>query len=361
MNIKQVYPDIGSIELDYLSSSINNKWLTEGPLCKKFISKMKSITKAKYAVLAPNGTLGLYLGLLALNLKPNSEVIIPSFTFYASAMAVYFAGLKPVFVDVDPDNYNINIEKTKKLINKNTSAIMPVHVYGQSADMTALNNLCKENKIKIIEDAAQGCGVHFKGKHTGTIGDVGVISFFADKTITMGEGAIILTNNKKTFERLNLLRNQGRPNSGTFKHPSLGMNFRITDLQAGIGCAQLDKISQIIDSRKKNHEIYIQQLGECEKLTLHKPTPGSEYIPFRLALTSKFKNKIMANLENAGVQTRSFFYPMHLQPQLKKYKRNTDMSISEKLFNTGVCLPIHNNLNEKQIKRISKIVLSSFK
>ena len=361
MNINQVYPDIGSKELDYLYSSVNNKWLTEGQYCKKFLTEMRSLTKARYAVLAPNGTLGLYLALLALNLKPNSEVIIPSFTFYASAMSVYFAGLKPVFVDVDPSTYNIDIDQTKRLINKNTIAVMPVHIYGQSANMTALKSLCRKNNIKIIEDAAQGCGVHFKGKHTGTIGDVGVISFFADKTITMGEGAVILTNNKKIYEKLNLLRNQGRPNSGTFKHPSLGMNFRITDLQAGIGCAQLEKISQIIESRKKNHQSYVQKLGDCEKLILHKPTPGSEYIPFRLAFTSKYKNKIMANLENAGIQTRSFFYPMHLQPQLKKYKKNTDMSISEKLFSTGVCLPIHNNLNEKQIKKISQIVLASLK
>ena len=359
MKIKQVLPNIDQLELENLSSSVQEKWLSEGPFCSKFLEKSLEITKAKYAVLAPNGTLGLYLALLALNLKPNSEVIVPSFTFYASAMAVYYAGLIPVFVDVEPDTYNIDIDKTRELISSNTSAIMPVHVYGQSAKMDSLKEICDGKNIKIIEDAAQGFGVNYKGKHTGTIGDVGVISFFADKTITMGEGALILTNNEDIYNKLRLLRNQGRTNSGTFIHPSLGMNFRITDLQAGIGCAQLDKLPSIVDQKKINHALYAKYLGSCSSLQMHVPTKGSDYIPFRFAFTSPFKKKIMDNLESCGIQVRSFFYPMHMQPQLTHYKKSRDMSTSEGLFDTGVCLPIHHGLSEENIETISDTVIDA--
>jgi perosamine synthetase len=356
LNIKQVSPNMSQLELDNLTRSIDQKWLTEGPFCEKFLNSSLALTGAKYAVLAPNGTLGLYLALLALDLEPGSEVIVPSFTFYASAMSVYFAGLVPVFVDVDPKTYNLDIEKTKDLISSRTSAIMPVHIYGQSADMDSLVSLCKGTNIKIIEDAAQGYGVFYKGRHTGTIGDVGVISFFADKTITMGEGALILTNDEKIYEKLRLLRNQGRPNSGTFIHPSLGMNFRITDLQAAVGCAQLERLPDIIASRQLNHKLYQKKLGECENLTLHQPTAGSDYIPFRFAFTSEHKEQILNYLESNGVQTRSFFYPMHMQPKLTQYKKSDDMSVSEKLFKTGVCLPIHGGLTNEQIDAISSLV-----
>ena len=357
MNIQQVFPDIGQLELDNLTASIHDKWLTEGPFCNRFIEESLEITGAKHAVLAPNGTLGLYLALLALELKPGSEVIVPSFTFYASAMAVYFAGLIPVFVDVEPSTYNIDIDKTRNLITPNTSAVMPVHIYGQSADMAALTELCDERKIKIVEDAAQGFGVNYNGQHTGTIGDVGVISFFADKTITMGEGALILTDNEDIYNKLKLLRNQGRPNSGTFIHPSLGMNFRITDLQAGVGCAQLARLPSIIAGKKKNHAIYKEYLGNSSSLVLHEPSLGSEYVPFRFAFTSAKKEQISNHLEKNGVQTRSYFYPMHMQPMLTKYKRSIDMSVSEKLFETGVCLPIHNGLSDDEIRSICELVL----
>jgi perosamine synthetase len=359
MKIQQVFPNIDQLELDNLSNSVHDKWLTEGPFCERFLKRSLEITRAKYAVLAPNGTLGLYLALLALDLKPKSEVIVPSFTFYASAMAVYFAGLTPVFVDVEPDTYNIDLDKTRDLISSSTSAIMPVHVYGQSAKMDALKELCDEKGIKIVEDAAQGFGVNYNGKHTGTIGDVGVISFFADKTITMGEGALILTNNEDIYKKLKLLRNQGRPNSGTFIHPSLGMNFRITDLQAAVGCAQIEKLSAIIASKNTNHALYAKHLGDCASLQMHVPTQGSDYIPFRFAFTSSLKERISEKLESNGVQTRSFFYPMHMQPQLTQYKQSKDMSVSEKLFDTGVCLPIHHGLSEEQIEKICKIVISA--
>ena len=214
-----------------------------GKNTKKFIEKIKDITGSPYVLPVSNGTLGLYVALLSMNLPRGSEVLIPSFTFFGSASSVYFAGLKPVFVDVDPKTM-ATYENYLQKVTKKTSAIMPVHIYGLSCDMDPIITFAKK-KLKIIEDAAQAIGVKYRGKHCGTFGDTEVISFFADKTIAMGEGGnAILTNNKGIYKKLKLIRNQGRPNSGTFIHPEFGMNFRITDMQSAIGYAQLKRLKE---------------------------------------------------------------------------------------------------------------------
>ena len=219
---------------------------------------------------------------------------------------------------------------------------MAVHIYGQVAKLTILRKICDEHNLVLIEDAAQAMGVQYGGRHAGTVGEVGVISFFADKTITMGEGAVLLTNDQKLYETLRLVRNQGRPNSGTFVHPELGMNFRITDIQAGIGLAQLDKLRQGEKQRLKTYEHYRNALLGIGDLKFMKVDKSSTFIPFRFAFTSQKKEKIVEALESSGIQTRSFFYPMHLQPALKMFvSEETKIPNAEKLFHTGIALPIH--------------------
>ncbi len=197
--VPQLEPFVGEEELKNLKKVIEKKWLTEGPFSKEFLENIKDFTKAEYAILASNGTLALFLGLLALDVGKGDEVIVPDSTFNASASAVAFTGAKPVFVDINEGNFNIDVEKIEKAITKKTKAIMPVHIYGQSADMDPIVKIARKHGLKIIEDAAESYGVFYKGKHTGTIGDVGVISFFADKTVTCGEGAVILTNSEKLY------------------------------------------------------------------------------------------------------------------------------------------------------------------
>ena len=197
--VPQLIPFVGKEELANLKQVIKKQWITEGPFAKEFLHLIKEKTGAKYAVLANNGTLALFMALKSIGIKEGDEVIVPNFTFIASATSVHFAGAKPIFVDVDKDSLNIDVTKIEKVITPKTKAIMPVHVYGQPADMDPILEIAKKYKLQIIEDAAQGYGVQYKGKHTGTIGDIGTISFFADKTITSGEGAVVLTNNEETY------------------------------------------------------------------------------------------------------------------------------------------------------------------
>ena len=357
--IFQVMPCVDKEELNSVKDCFYDKWLTEGPKSKEFLEYLKQFTGSKYAVFAPNGTLGLFLSLLALDLPRGSEIIIPSFTFFASASAAIFAGLKPVFVDVNENTFNIDVNKIEALITENTKAIMPVHIYGHAAKMDIIMEIAKKYNLKVIEDAAQAYGVKYKGKHCGTFGDVSMISFFADKTITTGEGAVVLTQNEEIYNKLLLLRNQGRPNSGTFIHPSLGMNFRITDIQAAVGLVQAKKFKKILEIKLKNYNLFYESLKDIGDLQFLKVEENSNFVPFRFYIKTKYKSELIQYLEKNHVQSRSFFYPLHKQPSLKEYSKYK-CPISERLYEKGICLPIYCDLTEDEVLYIIKIIKKFF-
>lgn len=351
--VPQLIPYVGAEELKNLKEVIKNKWITEGPFSKEFLQLIKDFTGAKYAVLANNGTLALFLSLMAIGIKKNDEVIVPDFTFISSGTSVAFAGGKPVFVDVDENSLNIDGSKIEDAITEQTKAIMPVHLYGQSADMDPILNIAKKYNLKVIEDAAQGYGVYYKGKHTGTIGDVGMISFFADKTVTTGEGAVILTNNEEIYENLKYLRNQGRLHSGTFQHTHLGMNFRMTDLQCAVGVAQLKKFEKIKKIKLDNYYLYKKLLKDIDQIEFLKEMEYSNFVPFRANIKVLNLKGLKDFLETSKIQTRGFFYPLHRQPCLKYlgYKEK-EFPVSNKLNIIGLSLPVFCDLTEKQINYI---------
>ena len=351
----QIQPWFDQDELDAVAGCIRDRWLTEGPRAADFLERIQEETGARHAVLAPNGTLGLFLALLALDLPRDSEILIPSFTFYASASSAVFAGLTPVFVDADPNTFNLDVNALESLVGERTKAIMPVHVYGHSAPMDEICQFADRHGLVVLEDAAQAYGVKYRGRHAGTWGDLGVISFFSDKTITTGEGGVVLTNNTALYEKLRLLRNQGRPHSGTFVHDSLGMNFRMTDLQCAIGSAQLRKLPQIVAVKQANHARYVEKLTGIPGLRWMQVQEGSDHIPFRFALLSDRREEVVAALEQAGVQTRNFFYPLHMQPPLQKYARGS-LPVSESLTEQGLCLPVHQGLTEERIDEMCDVI-----
>ena len=353
--ITQIDPWFDQDEIEATASCIDARWLTEGPQAAEFLARIQEETGARHAVLAPNGTLGLFLALLAADLPRDSEILIPSFTFYASASSAVFAGLRPVFVDADPQTFNLDVSSLESLVTDRTTAIMPVHIYGQSAPLDELCEFAARHKLTVIEDAAQAFGVSYRGRHAGTWGDLGVISFFSDKTITTGEGGVVLTNDTALYEKLRLLRNQGRPHSGTFIHDSLGMNFRMTDLQCAVGNAQLRKFPAIVAGKQAKHERYVANLKDVAGLRFLQVQPGSNHVPFRFAMLSEHKDEVSEALEQAGIQTRGFFYPLHLQPALRQYA-NGPLPVSEELSQKGLCLPVHHGLADGDIDEICGIV-----
>lgn len=362
MKIPQFQPYLDQTEYDSIKSCFDQNWITEGPKSKEFVSKLLKMMGVKYGVLAPNGTLSIYMALRALGIGQGDEVIVPNFTFIASANAVEMCGAVPVFVDVK-DNLHIDIEKCKKLVNKKTKAIMPVHVYGMACDMDEVLLFAKKHNLKIVEDAAQGIAIKWNGKHVGTFGEVGSFSFFADKTITTGEGGLVVTNDEKIYERLLYIRNQGRIDRGSFIHPEIGYNFRMTDIQSAIGLAQLTKLPEIIKKKTKILKTYKKFLDK--KINLIEPPKESNHIPFRVCITIEGGSQdLMSFMKSNEIETRTFFYPLSDQPcyvqknnnlffKLKKiFSKSDDFETSRKLYNEGVCLPSFVSITEEEIKFI---------
>jgi perosamine synthetase len=354
--ISQVKPFINSKELEFIKKPIKNNFITEGPQSKKFLEKLLKITDSKYGVLVPNGTLAIALAIMALRLKKNDEIIIPNFTFYGSYSAAILAGVKPILCDVDKDNFQIDLESAKKVITPNTKAIMPVHIYGGSVDMIKLINFSKKHKLKIVEDAAQALGVKFKGKSAGSYGSVSAFSFYADKSLTTGEGGLITTNNKSIYKNLLLLRNQGRIKSGTFIHNNLGYNFRYNDILASIGLAQLKKFDFIKKRKLEIYNIFKKNLNDLGQVKFFKPIKNSNFIPFRVPIIVKSLSKLIIFLEKNKIQTRGFFYPLHEQKGVYIPKRNRKKNdfYSNSIYGNknGLALPCYPSLKNSEIKFI---------
>ncbi len=359
--IAQLIPFVGEKEKQYLAEAIDATWITEGPFSKRLLQHLKEFTGARYALLTNNGTLGLFLGLLALDLKAGDEVIVPDFTFNASGSSIVFAGAKPVMVDVNQHDYHLKVEDIEQLITPRTKAIMPVHMYGQSADMDPIMAIAKKHNIMVLEDAAQGYGVYYKGKHTGTMGDIGVISFFADKTVTMGEGAVILTNNEQLYKKLQLIRNQGREHSGTFVHPALGMNFRVTDLQCAVGVAQMEKYPYILERKLENHALYEKHLSGYDEIKLIRQLDYCNYVPFRCSIRVKEREALNQHLAKGGLQLRNFFYPLHRQPCFAYLNYAEDaFPNTNSISAEGMSLPVYPNLPLDDIEYICQRILSFY-
>lgn len=357
MNFKifQMSPYLGKEEIAEVADSINNNWISEGPKAKKFVGNLLQYMNVKYGVLAPNGTLALYMALMVLGIKEDNEVIIPDFTFIASANAVYLTGAKPVFVDVKRDDFNLDQSMLESKITAKTKAIMPVHIYGQSVDMDSVIKIARKHKLFVVEDACQGLGVFYKNKrHTGTMGNVGCFSFYADKSITTGgEGGMVVTNNYKLYKKLLYFRNQGRLHSGTFIHPQIGYNFRMTDIQLAIGVAQFKKMKFIFRKKIRNYHLYKKYLKGVKEIQFLKEMPYSNFIPFRVNAIAKNLEDLLEYMEENGIQTRRCFYPMHLQPGYRSNKNN-DFEFPNSIFayKNAMSLPVHLGLRETDIKFI---------
>jgi perosamine synthetase len=356
--VPQVMPWLGVEEAEAVFATVEENWITEGNRSKELSAQLNQKMNAPYGVFAPNGTLALYLGLAALGIGAGDEVLVPDCTFIGSANAVLMTGATPVFVEVNRYNFQMDVAKAEHLITERSRAIMPVHLFGMVANMREVMAFAQKHELKVIEDAAQAIGVHYFGQHAGTIGDVGCFSFFADKTITMGEGGYVTCRDPEIYERLMLLRNQGRWDRGSFIHPAVGYNFRITDMQAAIGLVQLAKLDTIIERKLILLNWYYERLADVAEVNFLAVESGSEFVPFRAALICDRAHELMAFLSTQNIQCRTFFYPLHQQPCFEFLGREqggrldlTDTSYPNAVYGyaRGVSLPIFPTLEEIQV------------
>lgn len=347
-------------ESDYLfiKKAFDRKYIAEGEIAKEFHDRLLEIIGAKYGCFASNGTLALYLALKALEIKVGDEVIVQDITFIASANAVEMVGATPVFVDI-PKYNSPSIDLTKIKINKNTKALVLCHLFGTACEnVDEVRAYCTEHGLYLVEDAAQALAIESKDGHCGTFGDVGTFSFYADKTITTGEGGFVVTNNEELYERMLYLRNQGRKKSGTFIHEHIGYNFRITDIQACLGLSQLSKLDKIVSDKMRVYEAYKKYLGDS--VDFLRIDDRFSYVPFRVVIFVNNADKMIEIMLRKGIEPRSMFYPLHKQPcYLCESTMEASFVNSNECFDRGICLPTWVGLKDEDIKYISEIVIAA--
>jgi perosamine synthetase len=324
-----------------------NGYIAEGPFAREFHAKLLQMIGAPHGVFACNGTLAIYLALKALGIGRDDEVIVQDITFIASANAVEMVGATPVFVDIPAYN-DFTIDLNRIVLTPRTKGIVVAHLFGTACrNIEEVQGFCKEHELFLIEDAAQALGIT-DGQHCGTFGDVGTFSFYADKTITTAEGGFVVTRDPAIFERMTYLRNQGRKQSGTFVHPEIGYNFRITDLQAALGLSQLTKFEQIRHAKLRLYEAYREQLEGVVELLL--PHPDFTFIPFRVIAFVEDAERTMASMRYQGIEPRSIFYPLHAQPCYQNLGyHDTQFPHAMESFRRGICLPTWVGLTQEQI------------
>jgi perosamine synthetase len=356
MNIPQFKSFIDRSDYASLEKVFLNNYIAEGPIAKEFHDKLLKIIGAKYGVFASNGTLALYLALKAIGIKEGDEVIVQNTTFIASANSVEMIGAKPVFVDiVSYDDLSIDINKIK--INSKTKAIMICHLFGTAcSNIEEVKIFCEEKGIILIEDAAQALAIKNTKNHCGTFGKVGTFSFYADKTITTGEGGFVVTNDEIIYEKMLFLRNQGRKKSGTFIHPEIGYNFRLTDIQAALGLSQLTKLAYIIEKKQEVYQLYKKYL--YGKVNFLKINDDFSHIPFRVVVFVDDAQKTINYMLKKGIEGRSVFYPLNKQPCYRGSNlSNVEYKNSEKCYLKGICLPTWVGLSSKEIQFVSESLL----
>ena len=341
--ILQIEPWIDEAELRELQRAIESTFLTEHDLTREFEAQIAHLTGSRHAIAVCNGTMALYVCLKALGIGPGDEVIVPNLTFIASSNAVILAGATPVLCEVREDTFCIDVARAERLLTRRTRAIMPVQLYGQCADMYAISRFAQEHELKVIEDAAEAIGVKFEGRHAGTFGEIGILSFYGNKTVTCGQGGIVLTDSDKIAKAVYRLKNYGRDHKGTFVHDSIGFNFAFTDLQAAIGIAQMKKMRRIIARKQQIHDEYVRGLQGVAGIEPVYIDPRCEPVFWFTSFLCDDAEKLSAWLSSQKIQTRRLFYPLHLQPCYADRKHvsilDEDFEVSERIFRRGISLP----------------------
>ena len=373
-------PNLIGNEKKYLKSCIDTSMVSSfGKYVNIFEERLKRFTKAKNAICCNSGTSAIHLGLRILDVNPNDEVIVPTMSFIATANAVRYLNASPVFIDCD-DFYNLDIKKTLKFIEDETyfkngysfnkitrkkiKALIIVHVFGNAANVQAIIKVCRNRNIKILEDAAGALGTCYnsgrlKGKHVGTLGEVGCISFNGNKIITAAGGGVLLTNNSKLARKAKYLSTTAIDNKLNYKHDEIGYNFRLSNVHAAIGIAQLEKINIFL--KKKNFFNYFYNKNFKKNNFFIYDQNNNWMLSIRLKNQSKnLKNKLLVFLNKNNIEARSIWTPLHMQKKYKKYQKY-QLSNSIKLFNSSINIPSSTNLQMVDLKKVIKIVDKFFK
>lgn len=357
-------PDLSGNENAYASDAISSGWISSGgKYIRAFEDQFAEFCGVRHAVSTTSGTAALQLAVAALDIGPGDEVIIPALTIISTAFAVCYAGATLVLADSEPDTGNIDPQRVQEKITPRTKAIIPVHLYGQPAAMTPLRELAQAHNLKIIEDAAEAHGATYGARRAGTMGDCACFSFYANKIITTGEGGMVTTDNDAVAARVRRLKDLSHSPETRFLHTEIAYTLRMTNVQAAIGVAQLERVQEFLSRKARMAELYAQGLASIVGLELPVEREGTRNVHWMYAVrvTKEFgcsRDELMRGLKERGVDTRTFFYPMHQQPvfQERGWFKGETYPVAERLSRDGFYLPSGLTITPALIERVCEAV-----
>lgn len=346
-------PSVGREELELVADVINRNWLSESKYTRQFESELAEICQRKYAVAFSNATAALICGMRAMGLKAGDEVIVPSLSHSADPNSISVIGAKPVFAEVDEKTLCLTVKTIEAALTPNTKAVLFVSAYGNVSDLDEIAAYAKKHNLIFINDCAPALFGSFRGRPIVSYGDFAVLSFFADKTITTGEGGMLLSDNRELINEANIYKHDGRKERGVDLIERSGYNFRITELQSAVGVAQLKKAKHFVERKKEILNIYRQQLSEVKEVSVFAFNSEADIVPHRVVILVSEARPLMEHLSAVGVGVRTLFMPMHSQPA---YHVDAAFPITEKLYLTGVCLPSAPSLSLEDIEFVCKTI-----
>lgn len=354
-------PSLGNKEKEYVLECLSSTWISsKGKFINQFENSFSDYIGIKHSAAVCNGTVAIHVALLALEIGDSDEVIVPSFTYIASVNAIKYTGAKPVFVDSDLVTWQIDPKKIEEKITPRTKAIMVVHLYGQPCELDKILSIAKKYNLFIIEDCAEAFGSLYKGKHVGTIGDIATFSFFGNKTITTGEGGMVVTNDSSLNEKVIRLKGQGLAKNREYYHDIIGYNYRMTNICAAIGLAQLERADELIAKKIQIAKWYEEKLKDLP-VVFHSEADDVKHSFWMVSILLKDsaeRERVREHLKQNGIETRPTFHPVHMMPMY--YQERFSLPVAEELGSRGINLPSYPDLNEADVEFICNKIKEFF-
>ncbi|MGH2568933.1 MAG: DegT/DnrJ/EryC1/StrS family aminotransferase [Bacteroidota bacterium] len=362
-------PDLRGNEEKYVIEAIKSGWVGTGPFIKRFEKEFAQLCGTRTAISCTNGTAALHLALRAVNVQPGDEVIVPSFTYIATANAVRYCGAKPVFVDVDPDTWCIDPKCVEVAVTSSTKAIIPVHLYGHPADMDRINHLASVHNLYVIEDAAEAALAKYKGLPVGGLSNVATFSFHITKMFTSGEGGALTLNDEKMEAFIRMICSHGMDSQRRFFFPVIGYNYRLTNIAAAMLCAQIERHEDLMERRNKIFQIYCEALQNTPGIGVRPVAPWATLSPWLFSITvdpNEFghtREQLMATLAKNKIDSRPFFIPVHTLPPYHDDSQRLAVHLpnTEYLCNSGVNLPTYTTMTDSQVERVCEVIIQMVK
>lgn len=353
VHLPMASPTFPGNELRYVTECVLKNWISsQGRFVTEFESAFAKFCSVKHGIAVSNGTVALHLALVLADVGPGDEVIVPTLTFIATANAVRYTGATPVFVDSEPETWGMDVEQIERKITYRTKAVVPVHLYGHPVEMDRINALAEKHNLIVIEDAAEAHGAVYKGRKVGSLGHIGCFSFYANKIVTTGEGGMLTTNDDRLAERAIMLRDHGMSKDRKYWHDEVGYNYRLTNLQAAIGVAQMEQVASLLEQRAAIEASYGERLEQDARIELPKSVSWGQRVNWLYTVLLRDgidRDLVIKLLKDKGIDSRPVFYPVHSMPP---YATMESFPVADRISRRGLSLPTYARMRGAEIERI---------